>query len=709
MGRLRRMYTCLPSFVSLVFITLPVLMTAVKLNNNDIITVDVKDYGGDNSTNELDPGSQPSYRLLNKIDGSIYFGGNESLIRAFIDSETKKFENITTTLVTTNATKELVLSCSVLNSKNNETVCWNFIRVVEKLNRPDNELLVCGTNAFHRLCYRCDTTDLSDINCTPGTVPQLNLVPKLPDIRPSSALFGPSLGDTEDVLFAALTDDDSTLQKYTVPLEGDPVFELDTVTVGGRFIQKGVVFVGRPFEYTDPHRNTYVFSFYREPALEYETHGNKVYSRLSRVCKNDTGDSSRSDKLATFIKARVNCSLPDLLLPFYYDLIQDVIWKEDTEEVYAVFTSQELGPAASALCRYRMKDIMKLFDEGKFKDQEGQVTTKLWLPLDADPVPRPGTCENVHSVNYPPLLDKLVPNYNPNEMAATSTDFLPTSALPTLYVNGLRFTSLTADFQGGKCVFFFGTTTGVILKAYKDDCSNADEPFKAVKLKFMWEAVNGVGRLNDGDTNVLVVAGANGLLNWPITDNCGCARTESECNTVMGPYCNWNGSSCVDPSGSPGDGPQKSVLKQPVEDSVQVCGMDKIVLYCEFDYGVFNTEPFNVSWIKTDNDAFIMNSGHLVRLTRYSRSLLAMEVTVVEGVSDGSYTCSSTLGTPPTSKTVKIEHQDCVTVGSLETRCELHNTLETERDEIKKEFKQGNTCSIDVKSCDTCRHGFTTP
>ncbi|XP_033633864.1 semaphorin-1A-like [Asterias rubens] len=710
MGRLRRMYTCLPSFVSLVFITLPVLMTAMKLNNNDIRTVDVTDYGGVNFTSETDAGQQPSYRLLNKIDGSIYFGGNESLIRVFLDSETKMFKSITTTLVTTNATQELVLSCTVLNSKTNETVCWNFIRVVEKLNQPDNELLVCGTNAFHRLCYRCNTTDLLEITCTPGTVPQLNLVPKLPDIRPSSAVFGPSPGDMDDVLFAALTGDDSTLQKYRVPLEGDPVFELDTVTVGGRFIQKDVVFVGRPFEYTDRTTgNTYVFSFYREPALEYETHGNKVYSRLSRVCKNDTGDSSKSDKLATFIKARVNCSLPDLLLPFYYDLIQDVIWKEDTEEVYAVFTSQELGPAASALCRYRMEDIMKLFNEGKFKDQAGQVPTKLWLPLDADPVPRPGTCENVHSVSYPPLLDKLVPNYNPIDLAATSTDFLPTSALPTLYINGLRFTSLTADFQGDKCVFFFGTTTGVILKAYKDDCSSATEPFKAVKLKFMSEAVNGVGLLNDSDTNVLVVAGANGLLDWPITDNCGLAGIESECNTVFGPYGNWNGSWCVDPSGNPRDGSPKSAIVQPVEKSVKVCGMDKIVLYCEFDYGVFNTEQLNVSWTKTDNATFIENSKHLVRLTRYSSSLLEMEVTVIKNVSDGSYSCSSNHGTSSTFKAVEIEHEDCLTEDNLEERCGLHKTLETESKKINEEFKDGENCSLDVKSCDTCPHGSTTP
>ena len=66
--------------------------------------------------------------------------------------------------------------------------------------------------------------------CAEGREPLLNDLSIL-------AFPGPSPGDMDDVLFAALTGDDSTLQKYRVPLEGDPVFELDTVTVGGRFIQ----------------------------------------------------------------------------------------------------------------------------------------------------------------------------------------------------------------------------------------------------------------------------------------------------------------------------------------------------------------------------------------------------------------------------------------------------------------------------------------
>ena len=58
-----------------------------------------------------------------------------------------------------------------------------------------------------------------------------------------------------------------------------------------------------------------------------------------------------------------------------------------------------------------------------------------------------------------------------------------------------------------------------------------------------------------------------------------------------------------------------------------------------------------------DNATFIENSKHLVRLTRYSSSLLEMEVTVIKNVSDGSYSCSSNHGTSSTFKAVEIEHE----------------------------------------------------
>ena len=52
--------------------------------------------------------------------------------------------------------------------------------------------------------------------------------------------------------------------------------------------------------------------------------GKSVFSRVARVCKNDLGGTrSLNAKWTSFLKARLNCSVPGNY-PFYFDEIQDV-------------------------------------------------------------------------------------------------------------------------------------------------------------------------------------------------------------------------------------------------------------------------------------------------------------------------------------------------------------------------------------------------
>lgn len=62
-----------------------------------------------------------------------------------------------------------------------------------------------------------------------------------------------------------------------------------------------------------------VYFFLRESALEYNNCGKATYARVARVCKNDQGGTrAYSDTWTTFMKARLNCSLPGHV-PFYFD------------------------------------------------------------------------------------------------------------------------------------------------------------------------------------------------------------------------------------------------------------------------------------------------------------------------------------------------------------------------------------------------------
>lgn len=64
-----------------------------------------------------------------------------------------------------------------------------------------------------------------------------------------------------------------------------------------------------------------------------------IYSRVARVCKNDPGGKTMlKENWTTFVKARLNCSIPGEY-PFYYNEIQGMTYFADTGMVYATFTT----------------------------------------------------------------------------------------------------------------------------------------------------------------------------------------------------------------------------------------------------------------------------------------------------------------------------------------------------------------------------------
>ena len=71
--------------------------------------------------------------------------------------------------------------------------------------------------------------------------------------------------------------------------------------------------------------DNYVYFFFREAAVEYLNCGKAVFSRVSRVCKNDQGGPKKSFRTSwtSFLKTRLNCSVPGYY-PFYFNEIQGV-------------------------------------------------------------------------------------------------------------------------------------------------------------------------------------------------------------------------------------------------------------------------------------------------------------------------------------------------------------------------------------------------
>ncbi|XP_059487643.1 semaphorin-2A isoform X2 [Neocloeon triangulifer] len=183
----------------------------------------------------------------------------------------------------------------------------------------------------------------------------------------------------------------------------------------------------------------YVYFFFRETAVEYINCGKNIYSRVARVCKKDTGGKNiLSQNWATYLKARLNCSIPGEF-PFYFNEIQSIYKVPgDDEKFYATFTTSMNGLMGSAICTFTIEDIQTVF-KGKFKEQA--TSSSAWLPVLSNkvPEPRPGECVNdtetlpdtvLNFIRSHPLMDSAVGHENHK---------------PVFYKRDLVFTHLVVD------------------------------------------------------------------------------------------------------------------------------------------------------------------------------------------------------------------------------------------------------------------------
>lgn len=84
----------------------------------------------------------------------------------------------------------------------------------------------------------------------------------------------------------------------------------------------------------------FIYFFFREPNVEHRTCTRDTYSRVGRVCKNDPSSPSMRSTWTTFLKARLNCSLPGTV-PFYFNEAQDVDYMASEKMFYVTFTTAE--------------------------------------------------------------------------------------------------------------------------------------------------------------------------------------------------------------------------------------------------------------------------------------------------------------------------------------------------------------------------------
>ncbi|XP_058066278.1 semaphorin-2A-like [Anopheles bellator] len=378
-------------------------------------------------------------------------------------------KNVSTTLcgrdsIQLDATSSDVRNC-VSKGKSEMFDCKNHIRVIQPMD-SGNRLYICGTNAHNPkdMVIYSNLTQLSRSEYVPGIGLGIAKCPY--DPYDNSTAIYVEQGNPGDLpaLYsgtnAEFTKADTVIFRTDLynMTTGKKVFNFKrTLKYDSKWLDKPN-FVGS-FDIGE-----HVYFFFRETAVEYINCGKAVYSRVARVCKKDTGGKNiLNQNWATYLKARLNCSISGEF-PFYFNEIQDVYQlPSDKTKFYATFTTSTNGLVGSAVCSFDINEIHGAF-AGKFKEQAS--SNSAWLPVlnSKIPEPRPGTCVNdtstlpdsvLNFIRSHPLMDRAV-NHEHNNPVYYKRDLVFTK----LVVDKIKIEILSQEY----IVYYVGTNAGRIYK-----------------------------------------------------------------------------------------------------------------------------------------------------------------------------------------------------------------------------------------------------
>ncbi|XP_068166245.1 semaphorin-6A isoform X3 [Antennarius striatus] len=418
--------------------------------------------------------------------------------------------------------------------------CHNFIKVL--LQQNEDTLFVCGTNAFNPACrtYKMDTLEalgeeISGMARCPYDAKHANV-----------ALFA------DGKLYSATVTDFLAIDAVIYRSLGDSP-TLRTVKHDSKWL-KEPYFV-QAVDYGD-----FIYFFFREIAMEYNTMGKVVFPRVARVCKNDRGGSPRvlEKQWTSFLKSRLNCSIPGDS-HFYFNILQavtNVIHINGRDVVMATFSTPYNSIPGSAVCAYDMAEVANTFT-GRFKEQKSPDSTWTPFPEERVPKPRPGSCagspsmerykvsnefpdDTLNFIKMHPLMDEAVPSI------ANRPWFLKTMVR-------YRLTRIVVDNEAGphknQTVVFLGSEKGIVLKflAKMNNGFLNDSLFLEELNVYNPEKCNIdgmedkriIGIQIDSKSHALWVAFSSCVVKVPLSRCEKHGRCKKSCIASRDPYCGW--------------------------------------------------------------------------------------------------------------------------------------------------------------------------
>ena len=264
------------------------------------------------------------------------------------------------------------------------------------------------------------------------------------------------------------------------------------------------------------------------------------------MCKKDAGGPHTfRNKWTTFVKARLNCSVPGQY-PFYFNQIQSlsplVKSMSGDDLVFAVLNTPENSIVGSAVCSFSMTDIRDSFNS-QFKVQQDVNSNWLALPQDREPSTRPGQChvnskqlddEHLNFLKENILMDKAVPGstHHPHYVKTS-----PHERLTAIAVDAAIKTT-DGDLVD---VLYVGTTRGRVLKlvSHKQTTTLIEE----IQIFPLHVPVSNilVTQHSGGVSGRVVVLSQHQVKSFP-KSRCDTTNivTCRECVGVQDPYCSWS-------------------------------------------------------------------------------------------------------------------------------------------------------------------------
>ena len=479
---------------------------------------------------------------LDDRDGALYVGAMDRLFKLPAANVSRAdCERDSMPFPPTNADK------CVSKGKTEHFDCRNHIRVIQPID--SDRIYVCGTNAHapkDHVVYR-NLTHLARHEFFPGVGDGVAKCPFDPEDN-STAIWVTSGNPGGHPALYSGTNAEFT-KADTVIFRGD-IFEVKTGRREYSFkrtIKYDSHMLDKPDFVGSYDVGDYVYFFFRETAVEYMNCGKTVYSRVARVCKKDVGGKNiLMQNWATYLKARLNCSLPGEF-PFFFNEIQDVFKSaEDDSAFHAVFTTSHNGITGSAICTFSLDDVQAAFD-GKYKEQE--TTTSIWLPVPAAkvPQPRPGRC-----VEDTRKLSDTVLNFI-RKHPLMDTDVPHDADGPAFYQRDVMFTKVVVDtvrtsgsgYIEGKTftVYYAGTEDGRVFKISRwTDAKGRGHS----KLLDVFDAVSPdpVRAMKISRQNRALYVSSDRAVKQISLEMCG-ARYENCLQCARDPYCGWDGEAAL--------------------------------------------------------------------------------------------------------------------------------------------------------------------